>query len=402
MTRAPAIPGRADDARPLVVHVMHRFAVGGLENGVVNLVNRMSPHFRHAIVAMTEVTDFRTRIVREDVQYYALQKPAGHALRLYPQLARLFRRLQPAIVHTRNLAALEAMVPAALAGVPVRVHSEHGRDIGDLDGSNKRYRWVRRLYSPFVHRYVALSQDLERYLVEGVGLAPWRVAQIYNGVDIARFHPASDGRAPIEGSPFNDPALWVAGTVGRMHAVKDQRTLAQAFVDMLQNVPGARERARLVLVGDGPQRTAVEQVLRDGDALSCAWFAGERADVPHLLRGLDCFVLPSLAEGISNTILEAMACGLPVIATHVGGNAELVRDQHTGVLVPAGDAAALARALNGYYALPQLAREHGREGRDRVARQFSLDYMVHRYQSLYTSLLAGHPVARGGLKTTST
>jgi glycosyltransferase involved in cell wall biosynthesis len=187
-----------------------------------------------------------------------------------------------------------------------------------------------------------------------------------------------------------------------MHAVKDQRTLALAFVDMLQNVPGARARARLILVGDGPQRAAVEQVLREGDALSCAWFAGERADVPELLRGMDCFVLPSLAEGVSNTILEAMACGLPVIATRVGGNAELVRDQHTGVLVPPGDAAALARALNGYYALPQLAREHGHVGRDRVTRQFSLDYMVHRYQSLYTSLLGGRPVARGGLKTTST
>ncbi len=391
----------AADPRPLVVHVVHRFAVGGLENGVVNLVNRMSARrFRHAIVALTDVTDFSDRIVREDVQCHALHKPAGHAVRLYPQLARLFRRLQPTIVHTRNLAALEAMVPAALAGVPLRVHGEHGRDVEDLDGSSARYRWVRRVFSPFVQRYVALSQDLERYLVEGVGLAPWRVAQIYNGVDTARFSPAPEGRAPVEGSPFNDPTLWVAGTVGRMHAVKDQRTLAQAFVDMLRSVPGARERARLMLIGDGPQRAEVEQVLREGDALSCAWFAGERDDVPDLLRGMDCFVLPSLAEGVSNTMLEAMACGLPVIATRVGGNVELVRDQYTGVLVPPGDAAALALALNGYYALPQLAREHGRDGRARVERQFSLDYMVQRYESLYLSLLGRRDAPRVGLKAT--
>lgn len=390
-----------DDNRPLIVHVLHRFAIGGLENGVANLINGLSgSRFRHAVLAMTEVTDFKSRVQREDVAYYELRKPAGHAWRCYPALLRLFRQLRPAIVHTRNLSALEAAVPAMLAGVPVRVHSEHGRDLGDLDGSNAKYRWLRRAFSPFVHRYIALSCDLERYLVDQVGIAPYRVAQIYNGVDTARFRPATGGREPVGGSPFNDPRYWVVGTVGRMHGVKDQLTLVHAFLQALETVPEARERLRLMLVGDGPLRADAEALLRAHDALPYAWLAGERADVPELMRGMDCFVLPSLAEGISNTILEAMASGLPVIATRVGGNPELVLDQITGTLIPSGDVAALTAAINGYYALPDIAREHGRVGRARVERKFSLDYMMHRYESLYISLLGGRTTTRAGLKTT--
>ncbi|MBX6391830.1 MAG: TIGR03088 family PEP-CTERM/XrtA system glycosyltransferase [Burkholderiales bacterium] len=394
-------PHRFPDSRPLIVHVLHRFAVGGLENGVANLINRMPrAKFRHAVVAMTEITDFRSRIERDDVQYIALGKPAGHALRLYPALVRLFRSLQPAIVHTRNLSALEAALPAALAGVPVRVHSEHGRDLADLDGSNLRYRWLRRAFSPFVHRYVALSCELERYLVDAVGIAPYRVAQIYNGVDTLRFRPADAGREAVADSPFNDPKYWVVGIVGRMHAVKNPLALVEAFLRALDTVPEARARMRLVMVGDGPLRAQAEARLEAAGARQYAWLPGERADIPELMRGMDCFVLPSLAEGVSNTLLEAMASGLPVIATRVGGNPELVVDQVTGTLVPCGDLDALVAAINGYYALPDVAREHGRAARARVERKFSLDYMAHRYETLYTSLLGGRLHSRPGLKTT--
>ena len=133
--------GRANGGEPpLVAHVIFGLAVGGLEVGLVNLINRMPPHqWRHAIIALTDVSDeFRARIERADVEVHALRKPPGHLWRHYPRLVRLFREISPAIVHTRNLAALEASVPAWLAGVPVRIHGEHGRDIGDLDGSNLR------------------------------------------------------------------------------------------------------------------------------------------------------------------------------------------------------------------------------------------------------------------------
>jgi sugar transferase (PEP-CTERM/EpsH1 system associated) len=374
----------------LIVHVVYRFAVGGLENGLVNLINGLSARsWRHAVVSLTDIDpQFAARVARDDVRMVALNKGPGHAFPLYPRIYRLLRESRPAIVHTRNLAALEAVVPAWAAGVPARVHGEHGRDVHDLDGSNRRYQRVRRAFRPFVTRYVALAPDLERYLHERIGIPSARIEQIYNGVDSTRFTPAEGGRMPIDGCPFQDPSHWLVGTVGRMETVKDQTNLARAFVRALHARSDARSRMRLVMVGDGSLRPAVEAILVDAGARDLAWFAGERGDVAKLLRGLDCFVLPSLAEGVSNTILEAMACGLPVVATRVGANAELVEDGMTGLLAPAGDSEALARGIATYFRDPVLARRHGRTSRLRVESRFSLDRMIERYDRLYTGLLA--------------
>jgi sugar transferase (PEP-CTERM/EpsH1 system associated) len=377
--------------QPLILHLVYRFDTGGLENGVVNLINHMpADRFRHAVVALTEVVpSFAARIRRNDVEFVSLHKPPGHGAKLYPRLARLFRQMRPAIVHTRNLAALECQVPAWWAGVPGRVHGEHGRDVEDLDGSSRRHQWVRRAYSPFVHRYVALSQDLQGYLVQRVGIAPQRIVQIYNGVDTARFAPPAPGadgsrvRAPIPGCPFTAPQHWLAGTVGRMQTVKDQTLLARAFVRALALAPALRATLRLVLVGDGPLRAKAQAILVEGAAADLAWLPGERSDVPDVMRGLDLFVLPSQAEGISNTILEAMACACPVLATRVGGNAELVQPGFTGELVPAGDVEAMAQALVALAGDPARAARLGQAGRARVEERFSLQAMVQAYQGLY-------------------
>ena len=382
--------GPSTAAAPLVLHLVYRFDTGGLENGVVNLINHMPPGaYRHAVVALTEVVPgFSRRIEREGVEFVSLHKPPGHAARLYPRLLQLFRQMQPAIVHTRNLAALECQVPAWWAGVPVAIHGEHGRDVDDLDGNRKRYQWMRRAYRPFVDQYVALSSDLAGYLRQRVGVPAQRVAQIYNGVDIQRFHPAGDGRANLPGSPFNDPLLFVVGTVGRMQTVKAQTLLARAFVRALALQPALRTRLRLVMVGEGPLRAEAQALLAAAGAADLAWLPGERADVPDVMRGLDCFVLPSLAEGISNTILEAMASGLPVLATRVGGNAELVVDGETGLIVSSGDTEAMAQGLMALASDQGPAGTMGRAGRARVERQFSLPAMVSAYQGLYDRLLA--------------
>jgi sugar transferase (PEP-CTERM/EpsH1 system associated) len=376
------------DPRPLIAHVVFRFDVGGLENGVVNLINHLPRDaYRHAVISLTDITDFRRRVTRNDVQFVALQKSPGHAYKLYPAIYKLFREMRPAIVHTRNLAALETVVPAWAAGVPVRIHGEHGRDMLDLHGSSRKYQWVRKLYRPFVTHYIALSRDLERYLCARVGVPATRVAQIYNGVDALRFRAAESGRSAIEGCPFRDPRFWLVGTVGRMDPVKDPLNLVRAFIQALQLAPSKREHMRLLLVGDGVLYSEARAMLADAGIADLAWLPGERNDVPDILRGLDCFVLPSLGEGISNTILEAMATGLPVIATNVGGNGELVDAGTTGELVPAGDAHALAQPILGYARDREAARAAGRNGRARIEREFSLEAMLGRYRGLYDRLL---------------
>jgi sugar transferase (PEP-CTERM/EpsH1 system associated) len=376
--------------RPLIAHVVYRFAVGGLENGVVNLVNRLPANaWRHAILSLTDIEPgFASRVKRGDVEMIAFNKPPGHAFRIYPALYRRIKALAPTVVHTRNLAALEATVPARLAGVPVRIHGEHGRDADDPDGANARRQWIRRAFKPFVTRYVALSPDLERYLVERVGVSQARVEQLYNGVDVTKFSPAAT-RVTIPGCPFTDPRLWLVGTVGRLDAVKDQGNLAAAFVEAVKR-PDAHERMRLIVVGDGALRGDVDAILRAGNVRELAWFAGERSDIPMVLQGLDAFVLPSRGEGVSNTILEAMASALPIVATDVGANAQLIIDGESGVIVPPAHSHAIAAAMLRYFDDASLARAHAQAARARVVQVFSLDRMVDRYHRLYSDLVHSH------------
>ena len=388
---ASTVPNGSVRERPLVVHVIFRFAVGGTENGMVNLINQMpQAAYRHAIVSLTDVDEaFSARLRRPDVELISLHKPPGHGYKLYPRLYRLFRQLRPAIVHTRNLAALESMFPAWAANVPVRIHGEHGWDMSDPGGMNRTLQWVRRAYRPFVGHYVAVSRALEQYLAT-LGVSPQRVSQIYNGVDVQHFHPAAV-REPIAGCPFADPRDWLLGTVGRLQPVKDQLNLVRAFIRAMELAPLRKERARLVIIGDGPLYSEARSLLQRAGLDRLAWMPGECSNVPAILRGLDCFVLPSLAEGISNTILEAMATGLPVIATDVGGNGEIVDVGRTGDLVPAADSEVLAQRILVYARDPEKGRTLGRAGRARVERQFSLETMVQQYQDLYDLMLRGAP-----------
>ena len=375
---------------PLVAHVVHRFAVGGTENGIVNVINRFPPGaYRHVIVALADVDpSFAARLHSAATRLVSLHKRSGHGVWLYPRLYRLFRELRPAIVHTRSLAALEVAPSAWAAGVPIRIHGEHGWDIRDPGGRNARYFWLRRIYRPFVSRYVSVCQGLTRYLCR-VGVPVSSIEQIYNGVDVDRYRPRRDGvDAAVADCPFVPGHHWLAGSVGRMHEVKDPLTLVRAFIMALRMSPAAASRLRLVMIGDGPLRSSAQHELAVAGLGDHAWLPGERADIPALMRTLDCFVLPSIAEGMSNTILEAMASGLPVIATDVGGNPELVRGGETGELVAPGDPEALAARILGLASDPALARSYGRAGRARAEAEFGLDGMAQRYLRLYDSMLA--------------
>ena len=381
---------------PLIVHIVYRFGVGGLENGIVNLINRMPAHrWRHTILALTDVSaDFAKRIEREEVRCIALSKGPGHLVTNYPRLYRILRDLNPAIVHTRNLAALEAVVPAWAAGVPVRIHGEHGWDIQDPEGKRRRYRHVRRIYRPFVSHYIALSRHLEEYLERQIGIESDRISQIYNGVDSDRFRPAREGRARIAGCPFGLSGEYLVGTVGRMEAIKDPLNLVHAFIRAQELDTAASKRLRLVMVGDGALRAEAERELERAAVRDHVWFAGDRSDIDDIMRGLDCFVLPSLAEGVSNTILEAMASGIPVVATRVGGNSELIESGMTGTLVPPSNSDALAQGVLDYFNDRGLARRHVKAALRVVESRFSLARMVVDYTSVYEHALAaaGSPV----------
>ena len=381
--------GRAQNTNPpLVAHIVHRFDVGGLENGLVNLINGTDrDRYRHAIISLTEHSDFRSRVRRTDVPFIALQKRPGKDFRTHFRLWRVLRNLRPAIVHTRNLPALEFLLIAALAGIPARVHGEHGRDTYDLDGSSRKYNLLRKALSPFVSRYTAVSKDLVQWLIDTVELPAEKIVHICNGVDTQRFYPRLGGRGPIGPAGFVQEGTIVMGTVGRMQTVKDQPTLVRAFLRLVGTDAEAHKHLRLIVVGDGPLREESLNLIHAADADALAWFPGERGDIPEIMRAMDLFVLPSIAEGISNTVLEAMASGLPVIATDVGGNPELVEHGRTGALVPASDPLAMANTIQAYLRNPGKLHEDGEAARDRAERLFSLDAMIKGYLDLYDSLL---------------
>ncbi|MBV8033997.1 MAG: TIGR03088 family PEP-CTERM/XrtA system glycosyltransferase [Pelomonas sp.] len=379
------MPAVSAGARPLVVHLVHRFDTGGLENGVVSLINHL-PDFRHAVVAVTEITAFKERVTAPGTQFIALNKPPGQGFWLYPRVYRLLRELRPAVVHTRNLGAMEFQLPAWAARVPLRVHSEHGWDVNDLGGVSRTNQRLRRIYGVGTHRFVALSMAIESYLTGPVGFSRDRVLRICNGVDTQRFAP--DTQVP-EVWPYRRTEHLVIGAVGRMQAVKDPLSLVDAFLRLRELCPADWPRLRLAMLGGGPLLAAARERLHYAGAAGQAWLPGDRSDVAALLPHFDLFALPSQAEGISNTLLEAMACGCAPVATNVGGNPELVENDTNGLLVPAQDSAALAAALARLVNEPALRRRFAMASLARARAQFSLDGMVAAYGALYASAPRG-------------
>ncbi len=365
---------------PLIAHILHRFDVGGLENGVVNLINRIpEERFTHVIICMQGYNPEFCRRLNRQVAVISVAKKEGKDLGVYFRLYQVIKRLQPDIVHTRNLSAMEAQLPAFLAGVPYRIHGEHGWDIYDPKGEVRKYQIIRKVFSFFVHRFVPLSSELENYLVERVGIPKHKMTRICNGVDLTRF-----------GNQVSEkPLAWpfavdsfVFGCVGRLELIKGHIDLLRAFHLALQRNPGLN--LRLCLVGDGSQRAVLETFIADNGLVNDIYLAGNQSDIPRYLKQFDCFVLPSHGEGISNTILEAMASGLPVIATRVGGNADLISEDGNGLLVEARSPEAMAEAMLRLASDRVLQERYSNRSRQRVKEKFSLSVMVDNYINVYS------------------
>jgi sugar transferase (PEP-CTERM/EpsH1 system associated) len=321
------------------------------------------------------------RLKRRDVEVIELKKKPGPNWHLPHRLARLFRSIRPDIVHTRNWGTVDGILAARLSCIPRVVHGEHGRTIFEVETQSRRRRWVRRSFAPFVTQFIAVSQELREWMQRANGIDGSRVRVIYNGVDTAKFFRASDKPSAKGEICFsNGPVL---GTVGRLDPVKNQAILIEAVAALVKLFP----KLKLVIVGSGPCQQQLEELVQGFNLSEHVCLVGERDDIPDLLRSLDIFLLPSVSEGISNTILEAMACELPVVACDVGGNGELIIPRETGQLVPARDVDAFRRAVQEYLTAPGLRHAHGMAARRRVEQLFSLDRMVSAYDATYCEMV---------------
>ena len=370
----------------LIAHVVHYFGTGGMENGMVNLINRMPPErYQHAIICLAGHDDFKQRIHNPNVEFFDIGKRPGHDLSWLVKLYRLLRTLHPDILHTRNLSTIEAQFVGALARVPKRIHGEHGRDVFDLEGKNRKYNLLRKAARRVIHHYIAVSRDLAGWLHATVGVPEARVTQIYNGVDGERFHPRHAVRPDLGCPEFFSGAICVIGSIGRMAAVKDYPTLARAFIRLCEKSADAAG-LRLIIVGDGIAREECQALIEAAGLSAQAWLPGDRSDTPDWLRAFDVFVLPSLGEGISNTILEAMSTGLPVIGTCVGGTPELVKEGETGRMFTPGDVDALTGLLIDYTCDPARRAREGAAARAWIEQTFSWPRAAAAYRAVYEGL----------------
>ncbi|WP_448212534.1 TIGR03088 family PEP-CTERM/XrtA system glycosyltransferase [Colwellia sp. MEBiC06753] len=382
-----------------IAHVVYSFATGGLENGVVNLINQLpQDQYRHSIICITDHDiEFIKRIHTDNYQIFNLHKAPGRGVGWLYRCWKLLRRLKPDICHSRNLNPLEAQIAAFLAGIKFRIHGEHGWDTSDIGGTNVKYQKLRKLFKPLITSYVALSSEAKEYLINKIQVPADKINQICNGVDIKKFNTerlnpeqsngennSADQIKAILPEGFIAKDSVVFGTVGRLAAIKNQGFLLASFIALKQSKSVGSEKAKLIIVGDGALMAELTEQAHASGFIQDIWFTGMRSDIPELMAAMDVFILPSLAEGISNTILEAMASGLPVIATKVGGNSDLIMPEHQqSHLVTVNDIDALKAAMLMYChdshrvaADSQLVRAHCIEN-------FSIEAMVGKYHRLY-------------------
>lgn len=372
--------------KPLIVHVLYRLDTGGMERIIVSLIKSTQDRYRHAVITLTGFGALRGEIDGMVTACVSLDKKPGKDWPCYLRFWRALRALKPDLVQTYNIGTLDLAPMVRLAGVRCLVHAEHGRDAADPRGENLRYLRLRRWMARFIDRYVAVSVDLEHWLTERARIPNTKVAYIANGIDVAAFKVSRDVAAlrPCLGD-FAPPGTVLIGHVARLDKVKDQTGLIAAF-KLLRDARGPVD-CLLVIVGEGPQRPELERRIAELGLADTVRLLGNRQDVAALLAECDVLVLSSIAEGMPVTLLEAMAAGLPIVSTNVGGVASVVEAGITGTLVAASDPQALAAALSIYVADETLRRQHGQAGYARVAAQFSLGAMVDAYASLYDELL---------------
>jgi glycosyltransferase involved in cell wall biosynthesis len=333
----------------------------------------------------------RASLEAHGIPVHTLNSTGPLDLRLVYKLVRLLRAQRVDVLHTRLIRAdFYGRLAGRLSGVPLiltnlcDIYSEHfktwhGPWLGPL------FYAVDRATLGLAHRLVANSDGVKADLVNQVGISADKVSRIYNGIDAALYAPQPGARQQMRRQIGLSEDEVVVGTVARLHYKKGLTYLLEAAHQLGGRFPGLR----FIIAGDGPERRRLEEQARElglGDRLI---FLGDRTDISDVLAAMDVFAFPSLFEGLPNAILEAMAAGLPVVASDVAGNNEVVQDGLNGYLVPVQDAAALAEKIALLAADAPRRQALAAAGRQNVAERFSIPASTRQFELLYTQDLAG-------------
>jgi sugar transferase (PEP-CTERM/EpsH1 system associated) len=359
-----------------ILHLITELNTGGAQKALARLLSHLDcRRFAPSVACLYNGDETVAREIRSmGVGVADLRMTAKYRWDAFWRLYRLLRRERPTILHTWMFHAnVPGRLLGRLAGVPIVISSE--RTMGQE--SHWRYA-LDRLTHPLADQIICVSEQVADFVVQRVGVPREKTVVIPNGVELEDFNdlPTSEEARSVLDLP---PDKALVGTVTRLNEVKR--------VDVLLEASARLEGAHTVIVGDGPERTRLEAMAHRLGLAPRVHFVGQQLDVRPWLAALDVFLLPSDWEGMSNALLEAMAAGLPVVATAVGGTPEVVVEGATGFLVPPGDPAALAEVTTRLLGDSDLRSAMGEAGRARAERHFSIAETVRRTEELYTTLL---------------
>jgi len=362
-----------------VLQVVLSLNPGGTERLVVELVRRLRSELPMAVCCLDEAGAWGEQLRTENVDVLALRRAAGFQPALGHQIAKFAARHKASVLHCHQYSPFVYGSVARLWNPSLRViFTEHGR-LSDAPPSPKR-RLANRFLAYAPREVYAVSGDLKQHLL-GEGFSDAQVGVIHNGIDIGPL-PDASARAVVRDELGVSDDTFVIATVARLDPVKNLETLIHATVTL-----AARRPATLLVIGDGPERRHLEDAAAKLHAEAAVRFLGHREDARRWLAGCDAYANSSISEGISLTILEAMAAGLPVVATRVGGTGEVV-DASCGRLVAARNVEALIAALVELGDDPALRSRLGHGARQRVEAHFTLDRMVREYRDAYSRVAA--------------
>ncbi len=366
-----------------VLHVIETLDIGGAECVVADLVNNLPENISPFICCIKHKGDVAKRI-KPNIEIFSLGKTEGNSLSLPFRLAKIMREKKIAAIHTHNWGVFcESVVAAILARVPVRIHMAHG---GLLAHPNNIWgiikRRIRRLTeftaALFCDKVITVSDDLKKILIKEIGIAEQKIVVIRNGIKIIPVNHAA--RESIYSQLGRNKDEFIICFIGRLAPIKNIPFLLSALEEICALYP----LVRLLLVGDGPEKNALKEFVATKNLTENVFFLGTRNDVRDILSICQLFVLPSLSEGVSISLLEAMSMKVPVVATNVGGNAEVIEDGKTGILVESNNVCELKSAIRRIIDSPEERKCLAEKAHLRITSHFNIDKNIATIASMYT------------------
>jgi len=369
-----------------VINILH--VIGGLDvGGAEVLLRHICGHINKSRYKITVCSLGNKGLIGREIEQLGIPViglgTSGRAydLRVTRQLLGLIKAFHPDVIHCHMFKAnFHGRVAGVGAGVPVIIATEQNR----YEGKRKVDIWADRLLAQVSSKIIACSESVKQFTAQQEGIPLERFVVIHNGINTSDFFTnGKDGDQARKELGFEKNAL-VIGTVGRLVEQKGHRYLVDAMRQILQAFP----MTRALIVGEGDLRQKLEEQVASMGLSGYVKFAGSRRDIPRLLSAMNVFAFPSLWEGLPIALMEAMAIGLPVVASDVDGIPEVVDNEITGMLMPPRNSALLAEALMTILDNQTLARMMGKRGRERVLSQFTIDHYLERLDALYQSLLS--------------